>query len=228
MVVDPGNSPILDAPYLGKGQASAHISVNETLDIVETICSLKIVDRTSTTPPGTPPTDGSVYIVAATATGDWAGHEDEIAYYRNAAWLFIVPKAGMCGFCVAEDLLLYYTGSEWRPAQTIPHSLTEVWTGRYDRNGSEIYSKTIVLGSMPSGGIKYVNHGISNIDLAKRVLMEGWYSDGATLMHILGGLNMGINCGISLTPTQCAIGSNFSAGSYSGEVRLEYCKSIIP
>lgn len=57
-----------------------------------------------TTPPGSP-TTGDMYIVQAAGTGEWAGHDDEIAKFDGADWVFSV--------CVNGDLALL-PSAVWR------------------------------------------------------------------------------------------------------------------
>jgi len=65
------------------------------------------------TPPGTPAT-GARYMIIATATGDWAGKEDQIAEYDGAAWVYTTPGAG--NTIIVEDVpgsQFTYDGANW-------------------------------------------------------------------------------------------------------------------
>lgn len=66
----------------------------------------------ATAPPGTP-TVGPKYLVRATATGAWAGHENSIATWSGSAWVFTSPVEGMLAWDATADLLYAYTGSAW-------------------------------------------------------------------------------------------------------------------
>lgn len=66
----------------------------------------------ATAPPGTP-TVGPKYLVRATATGAWAGHENSIATWDGSAWVFTAPVEGMLAWDATADLLYAYTGSAW-------------------------------------------------------------------------------------------------------------------
>jgi len=64
----------------------------------------------------TPPVHaaGERYLVIATATGDWAGHEDQIAESDGAAWSYTSPTTGMKVAIDDEtDGIYMYTGSAW-------------------------------------------------------------------------------------------------------------------
>lgn len=75
---------------------------------------------TTTTPPANPST-GDIYIVAATATGAWTGHEKEIAWWNGAEWLFQIVYLGT--IISAGDSEIYWrrTSSGYEPmsAETI-------------------------------------------------------------------------------------------------------------
>lgn len=59
---------------------SASISVNSILSVV-------------TSPPGSP-TVGDVHRVGASATGDFAGQDDNLAVYTKRGWVFAAPQVG--------------------------------------------------------------------------------------------------------------------------------------
>jgi hypothetical protein len=56
---------------------------------------------------------GVRYLVIATASGDFAGHENSIAYYDGATWQFDLPLEGMILWVKDEDKYYRYDGSAW-------------------------------------------------------------------------------------------------------------------
>lgn len=71
-----------------------------------------VLDRLDT-PPGSPNT-GDRYLIIATATGDWAGNEDQIAEWNGTSWDFTVITTGTyLGVDDETDGLYYYGGSSW-------------------------------------------------------------------------------------------------------------------
>lgn len=68
--------------------------------------------RTLTAPPASP-ASGDSYIVAATATGAWAGKENQIAVWDGAAWQFGVPREGWTAWVDDENVLIGYLGTAW-------------------------------------------------------------------------------------------------------------------
>ena len=75
---------------------------------------LSVKNRTTTAPPGSPAA-GDTYLVAAAATGAWAGKDGQVAVWSAsaAAWQFGVPRTGWVAYIEAEAKLAAYTGSGW-------------------------------------------------------------------------------------------------------------------
>ena len=80
-----------------------------------------IENRFLTAPPST--TKGKRYIVAATATGDWAGQENNIAVYNGSTWDFIVKKVGMLLYVKDEDIYIRWNDYLEKWEQYIDSSL---------------------------------------------------------------------------------------------------------
>lgn len=71
-----------------------------------------VIDKDLTAPPAEPVT-GDRYIVGASATGAWAGHDDDIAEWSGSAWVFTSVEEGMCTWVEDEDIVYIYNGSAW-------------------------------------------------------------------------------------------------------------------
>lgn len=75
-----------------------------------------IIDKDLTAPPGSPGI-GDAYIVGASATGDWAGQDGNIAVFGLAStWLFVTAAEGMTAYVQDEDAEYRYDGSAWAGA----------------------------------------------------------------------------------------------------------------
>ncbi|MBA7610509.1 hypothetical protein ES703_17717 [subsurface metagenome] len=64
------------------------------------------------TPPGSP-TTGDRYLVIATATGDWVGHEDDIAEWDGSVWDFTAPGIGFAVWIEDVGRQKNYNGTVW-------------------------------------------------------------------------------------------------------------------
>jgi hypothetical protein len=106
------NSLNLQLPYVEAAQAQKHVTVNEAFRRLDSVVQLAVRDRTRTTPPAAPE-EGDRHIVAASATGAWAGRAQSVAAYIDGAWVFFTPRAGWFTFVLAESVIIYFTGSAW-------------------------------------------------------------------------------------------------------------------
>lgn len=69
-----------------------------------------VLDKDLSTPPGSP-SKGDRYIVGSSGTGDWAGHDGDIAEYNGASWDFTAKKKGLFVYVEDENELYYYISS---------------------------------------------------------------------------------------------------------------------
>lgn len=106
-------TPILDLTEWAAAQASPWVAHNVALRWLEFFAAGGgIADRDDTAPPGSP-TDGEAYLVAASATGDWATHDGELALYISTGWVFKAPTEGMRLYVNDEDITIVYDGASW-------------------------------------------------------------------------------------------------------------------
>jgi len=112
------NTPRTGLPEITAAQANKHITHNEALAKLDALTQSNVKDRL-TAPPGTP-THGYCYLIIATATGVWAGKENQIAQWYNGAWLYYTPSdPGWKVYVEDEGLDYTWTGSVWAPSKTI-------------------------------------------------------------------------------------------------------------
>lgn len=101
----------LNITLLETAQAQKEVTMNEALARLDAVLNRGAIDRDLATPPGSPAA-GDLYIVAASATDDWAGHDGEIAYF-DQIWRFVAPNEGMVLWVADEDALYSWDGSSW-------------------------------------------------------------------------------------------------------------------
>jgi hypothetical protein len=117
------NTSNLVLPYLAAGQAQKHVTLNESLRKLDAIIQLAVVSATTTAEPASP-ADGAVWILPAGKTGThWSSFTaGRIAYYRDGAWVEIMPRHGWLAVVKDSGRLLGFDGSAWSPFAA---SLTE-------------------------------------------------------------------------------------------------------
>lgn len=91
----------MQMPEWVQNQNQPHVTINTALRILDALAQLVIVDRDLTEPP-TSLNEGECFIPAADATGDWEGHDDDIAIVIGAAWYFVSPKSGWRAWILDE------------------------------------------------------------------------------------------------------------------------------
>lgn len=118
-------TPKLAMPELSVGQAGKELTHNQALAILDQLAQAVVVDKDLAAPPGSP-ANGAMYIVAAGATGAWAGQSGNLAFWLTSvgAWTFAVPVNGWRVWAVDELAWYQYSGSAWAADDTIWANLT--------------------------------------------------------------------------------------------------------
>lgn len=104
-------------PELVVGQAGKELTHNQALAVLDQLAQAVVVDKDLTAPPGSP-ANGSMYIVAAGATGAWAGQSGKLAYWLAtvAAWTFITPEDGWSVWVTDESVRYERKAGAWAVA----------------------------------------------------------------------------------------------------------------
>lgn len=88
------NSARFALPLLAAAQAQKEITHNEALVLLDGLLHPVLVSASETAPP-LDAAPGQSWIVAAGASGAWAGREGRIALMTGGGWRFIAPVEGM-------------------------------------------------------------------------------------------------------------------------------------
>ncbi|CAM8660654.1 DUF2793 domain-containing protein [Sphingobium sp.] len=100
-------------PLLFAGQAQKEIQHNEALVVVDALLHGRVESADLSAPPGAPMV-GQCWIVAAGASGDWAGQADTVALWTEGGWRFVAPRAGLRVAAADRDHALFFDGTLWR------------------------------------------------------------------------------------------------------------------
>lgn len=106
------NTPRTGLPLLAAAQAQKHVTHNEALLQLDALMFARLLDRDLAAPPASP-ADGDTYLVAAGASGSWAGQDGNMAYAVDGGWRFYVPFDGQSAYVADEGVLLVYTSAGW-------------------------------------------------------------------------------------------------------------------
>jgi hypothetical protein len=105
-------SPRLLLPYLQAAQAQKHVTHNEALRRLDGLVNLTVEDHSRSAPPANP-VEGAAYLVAAGATGLWAGWSGDIALWADGAWTRLPARIGWRVWVIAEQLILVRLAAGW-------------------------------------------------------------------------------------------------------------------
>jgi hypothetical protein len=105
----------LGLPLIEASQAQKHVTHNEALRILDAAIQIAVIDLHRTAPPPTPAA-GDRHVVAAGATGAWAGHDQSIACWHDGAWLFLAPHPGWFVWSLADEVIKVFDGGGWHDA----------------------------------------------------------------------------------------------------------------
>lgn len=106
------STPHLNIVYLSSAQSQKEVTANEAFKKLDVVINTSALDKDLNTPPVSP-TEGDIYIVAGSATGDWTGHDGDLAYYYDGVWQFLDPNEGLTLWVADEDALYTFDGTDW-------------------------------------------------------------------------------------------------------------------
>ncbi|GAA4641938.1 hypothetical protein GCM10023115_02650 [Pontixanthobacter gangjinensis] len=129
------STPRFSLPFLFAGQAQKEFLVNEAHALTDFLLH-PAVEATELSPPSDPQS-GQAWIIAESATGDWAGRATQIAAYQVDGWLYILPQIGMQIFDKASKQFAVFDGQWQKPSppkealggQTVDAELREAFVG---------------------------------------------------------------------------------------------------
>lgn len=117
------------------GESGWNLQMDSNIVRIGATLQLSVLDKDLTADPATP-TDGDRYIVGASATGAWAGKDNNVTVWRAglASWEFYAPDDGWLCYVEDEDVRYQYTtAGGWAPwaGTSVLKSPTATKTGNY-------------------------------------------------------------------------------------------------
>jgi hypothetical protein len=136
-------TPRFALPFILPGQAQKELFHNEALARID-LALHPAVEGTPLTEPPAEPADGLCWIVAAPGTGDWEGHDGQLAMWSEGGWRFLPPAPGTTAWNKAASLPLLWDGSQWREGTLLCAGLVV--------NGVQVVGPRQAAVPSPSGG----------------------------------------------------------------------------
>jgi hypothetical protein len=177
---DPLTTSHLKLPYLAAAQAQKHVTHNEALTLLDTAVQLAVLDASLTAPPGSP-AEGDRHIVAASATGAWAGKDGQVATFVDGTWVFATPEAGWLAFDIATTTLLAFVSGAWAAAtagasevDTLGINTTADTTNRLAVRSAAALFSGIAAADGGTGDMRMVIDKEADGDTASLVFQSAW------------------------------------------------------
>ncbi|MDT6940343.1 DUF2793 domain-containing protein [Brucella pseudogrignonensis] len=189
-------TPNLKLPYIMPSQAQKHVTHNEAIRLLDAIVHLSVKSRVQTGAPVTP-ISGDRYIVAASATGAWAGKDNMIAFFVDGGWSYITGGKGWLAYVEDESSLLVFNGASWENATgSVPDNLSLSMLGIHATadtiNRFTISSEASLFNNAGAGHQVKVNKNAS-ANTASLLFQSGW--TGHAEMGLNGDNNFSVKVG---------------------------------
>jgi len=95
--------PRYKVPIMTESQSGKYLTFNDYVLAFDALVGASVLDRDLTAPPGGE-SEGDCYLVAASATGAWAGQDGKLAQYVNGSWRFYPTPSGFVYWVVDEAI----------------------------------------------------------------------------------------------------------------------------
>ncbi len=102
----------LALPYIMPSQAQKHVTHNEALQRLDATVQMVVQSETATPPEDAQ--EGDCHLIAAAASGEWAGKAGLLAFQQDDAWLYIAPRHGWRAWFAADNRLKVFHLGAWQ------------------------------------------------------------------------------------------------------------------
>jgi hypothetical protein len=101
-------------PYLAAGQAQKHVTLNESLALLDGLVQTAVESRATAAQPASP-ADGDLYILPASPAGaDWSGKAPgTLMRHEAGVWAELAVGEGCLAWVKDEDVALFFDGVAW-------------------------------------------------------------------------------------------------------------------
>ena len=107
----------LSLPFLMPQQAQKHVTVNEALEVLDTVIQLSVVSM-SEPEPLAGAVDGDRYIVPTGATGAFSGQDGQVAWREQGVWQFLTPQEGWTAWVGDAQQAVVLSAGGWTAPET--------------------------------------------------------------------------------------------------------------
>lgn len=142
-------------PFILPGQAQKEAYHNEALAALDGLVHPSVEGPALGTAPATP-LPGQCWLVAAGASGPWAGQDHKVTCWTAGGWRFLAPVAGMTVWDAAAGYWRHWNGSAWSDGH-LPTTAVTI-------GGQQVVGGRLPALPSPSGG--------TTIDVEARAVID--------------------------------------------------------
>ncbi len=153
-------TPRLALPFLAAAQAQKHVTLNQSLGLLDGLVQTAVESRTTASEP-TSPADGALYILPGSATGaQWAGAPTgTVMQFEVGAWSRLSLRPGWIAWVKDEGALVVCDGAVWTDLGLALRSLANldrlgVGTTADAGNPFSVKAASVLFDHAGSGGVQ--------------------------------------------------------------------------
>lgn len=211
------DTPSIALTYLEPSQTQKHVTVNAGFRTLDALVQPTVKDKDLAAPPGSP-ANGDAYIVAAGASGAWAGQSGKVAAWYDTGWYFFVPKAGWSFYVQDETVDYVYDGANWAPKTPGTLSISDVGFTLTD-NADATKQLKFELSGITTATTRTLT--VPN-DSGTLALLSGTqtFSGNTTFSGTLAASNATVTLGTATTATTVGLGTGAVTSGVSKAVNI--------
>lgn len=157
-----------------------YVKINKNSRILDSVTQINVINQTTTTPPGSP-NESDGYVIPAGATGPWAGRTDELAFWLDGQWVYIVPFKGLEVFDKALDQYFLFISS-WTLSRLKRRRTIEFHPQQFIQESGAL-EETTVVGSFSKRNWRFRDGNDDSISVGFSLPKHGDYSDVNIRLH---------------------------------------------
>lgn len=141
------DTPIASTTYIVQGATSKEPHHNDALNRLESLAQITVAKVTTVGPAS--PTQGTAYVVASVATGNFSSQENNIAAYYSG-YFFLTAREGWKAYDQDLNHTLLFDGTNWMIDNNDLAQFTVAGLPTVSTTGRMIYVTNEIGGAVPA------------------------------------------------------------------------------